>query len=253
MKKILIYAGRGVSQQALKQLIAAFKSEGVENHYSLESVDNKRLSQGDWEEEAALLVIPGGRDTYYQKKLSGKGNARIRKWVHEGGTFLGICAGAYYGCHSIEFERGTPLEITAPRELCFFPGVARGPAYGTGLFSYSDESGACLSSLKWEACGSTKEKVLLSYFNGGCTFVDVKRHANTRVLASYADLEGAPPAIIECMVGDGKAILSGVHPEFLGDQLIPSPVKESLIKGESLRQELFRALLERLIALPNKQ
>lgn len=29
-------------------------------------------------------------------------------YVHAGGSYLGLCAGAYYACDRIEFELGTP-------------------------------------------------------------------------------------------------------------------------------------------------
>jgi len=72
----------------------------------------------------------------------------------------------------------------------------------------------------------------------------------TRILASY-DIEGANAAIIECQVGSGKVILSGVHfeydPNLLDDtdeylqQIIPD-----LKNGNSKRIQLAQYLLKRL-------
>jgi len=35
----------------------------------------------------------------------------IREYVEQGGMYLGLCAGGYYGAQKVEFEVGTPLEV----------------------------------------------------------------------------------------------------------------------------------------------
>lgn len=51
------------------------------------------------------------------------------EYVEGGGSYLGLCAGAYYGCSSVEFEPGSSMEVSGDRELAFFPGAAIGAAY----------------------------------------------------------------------------------------------------------------------------
>jgi len=46
------------------------------------------------------------------------------------GSFLGICAGGYYGSKFVEYQMGKVDEIKGERELEFFPGIARGPVFG---------------------------------------------------------------------------------------------------------------------------
>ena len=53
----------------------------------------------------------------------------VADYVHGGGRYLGLCAGAYYACNRVEFEQGSPMEVQGDRELQFFPGIARGAAY----------------------------------------------------------------------------------------------------------------------------
>ena len=153
------------------------------------------------------LIMPGGRDRPYHQALKGEPNRLLKQFVLDGGTYLGICAGAYYGCKSVEFEKGFPLEICEERELQFFSGKAVGPAYGKGIFSYGSETGARIAPLL------TPYGMFYSYFNGGCFFEgDV---SSCHVLATYADLPKHPPAILEIPLGKGRAILSGVHIETL--------------------------------------
>lgn len=152
-----------------------------------------------------LFIMPGGRDVPYHATLQGEANAQIRAFVEQGGTYLGICAGAYYGCAQVEFDKGFPLEVCGERELRFFSGTAVGPAYGKGTFSYHSERGARKAKLR------VSEEILHIHYNGGCFFTG--DFSKVRILAHYLDLPGEPPAILECPLGKGRAILSGVHLE----------------------------------------
>jgi hypothetical protein len=53
-------------------------------------------------------------------------------FVNSGGSYLGLCAGAYYACSSVQFEQGSRLQVLGDRELAFFPGIACGAAYPGG-------------------------------------------------------------------------------------------------------------------------
>lgn len=135
-------------------------------------------------------------------------NQRIYQFVQNGGGFLGICAGGYFGCREVEFEKGDFLEICEARELGFYPGKAIGPAYGNGVFDYQSNRGARDTEIQWER-GLCK-----IYFNGGCYFDKTEDHPNVQVIAHYNDLPNNLAAVVHCKVGKGRAILSGVHPEY---------------------------------------
>lgn len=185
---IAIYDGEGVIWQGEK--LATITADQIRS-YGLEKF--------------SIFVMPGGRDRPYHAALQGTGNERIREFVENGGTYVGICAGAYYGCSRVEFDKGFPLEVCEDRELKFFDGIAVGPAYGKGTFEYTSEKGARKAKLK---CANG---ILHVYYNGGCTFEgDLSK---VEILARYLDLPDHPPAIIQCTVGKGRAILSGVHIE----------------------------------------
>lgn len=178
----------------------------------------------------SLFIMPGGRDRPYMAALKGIGNAQIRSFVENGGIYLGICAGAYYGCKRVEFDRGFPLEVCEDRELSFFPGTAVGPAYGKGTFEYESQKGARLAKI------GTANGIFHSYYNGGCLFEGDFPHV--RILGRYLDLSGHPPAIIECSIGKGKAILSGVHLEGVHSvgfcRLNEHPLRNIMLWGREL-------------------
>lgn len=181
-------------------MFAIYKGEGaIWNGPSHQRFGVKEILEGKLQ-DISVFIMPGGRDRPYHAALKGKPNALIRRFVEEGGTYIGICAGAYYGCSSVEFDLGFPLEVCEERELKFFPGKAVGPAYGKGTFFYDSEKGARIAKIGPD---------LYAHYNGGCTFEGDLTHA--KILARYLDLPGEPPAIIECSIGKGKALLSGVH------------------------------------------
>ena len=226
--KIAVYDGEGTSptlRPAFFPLTPRFLSA-------------KELIEGNWDSD--ILIIPGGRDRPYDAALRGKGNDRIRSFVERGGLYIGLCAGAYYGCAKVIFDPGYPLEVIEDRELAFFPGAAVGPAYGLGTYDYKSNRGARATLLE------TEKSSLHCYYNGGCTFEgDFSR---CHIIARYSDLPQNPPAIISCPVGRGHAILSGPHIETTFKLLNPndpylSKIIPTLKESESARENLWSQLL----------
>lgn len=247
MKKILIYKDDGADSFCITSLLSALKHEKLDQKYHL-TWANKDLFQGtDWQKETHLVIFPGGRDTPYHQALKGSGNHHIRDFVEKGGNFLGICAGGYYGSAMIEFEQGGPLEILAQRELKFFPGIARGPAYGLGKFDYQSGKGAQIAKIN--LVSSSTSSLTAAYYNGGCSFVNAEHYHTISVIARYADIEQQPAAIVKCHVGAGCAILSGVHPEYSAyHECTKKHIKGSLFVAlkqiEKERRALFTSILD---------
>jgi biotin--protein ligase len=218
-KRIAIYRGPGTSPDFL---------DGA-------PLSPEEVIEGKWIHHYTHFIMPGGRDRPYHAALSGRGNERLRAFVEQGGTYIGLCAGAYYGASRIEFALGTPLEIVETRELAFFPGVASGPAFGT--YDYNSNLGARAALIS---------PTLHVYHNGGCFFTgDLSR---CRILARYEELEGKPAAIIECRIGRGRALLSGPHIERSVKDLSPAdphlaPLIPLLAKSEDQRLQLWNNIL----------
>lgn len=193
-----------------------------------------------WTTSTALLTIPGGADLGYCADLNGEGNRRIRRFLENGGAYLGFCAGGYYGSAECEFESGSKkkgMEIIGRRELGFFPGVCRGAAFKG--FEYGSENGA--RAVRLTTMKDSFEQIqqlpgeFRSYYNGGGVFVDADRFSDKgiEVLAEYKDDldvdhgSGRKAAIVFCKIGEGAAILTGPHPE----SVIPSPHRYALIRN----------------------
>ena len=190
-------------------------------NYAVIPINESVILKEPWAQTCALLVIPGGGDLGYCRVLNGDGNRRISDFVRRGGSYLGLCAGGYYGSKRCEFEVGnTPLEVIGSRELAFFPGTCRGGALKG--FEYHSEKGARAVTLTL-ATETFKDKLpaeMTCYYNGGGVYVDAKSFKDRKIeiLAEYKDdldVDGGDgkAAVVFCSIGDGKVLLSGTHPE----------------------------------------
>ena len=177
-----------------------------------------------WTASCALLVIPGGADLPYCRTLNGEGNRRICQYVERGGAYLGLCAGGYYGSKRCEFEVGNKkMEVVGDRELAFYPGTCRGLAYPG--FVYHSELGARAVELRVDKTLLTEgsvPNVFRAYYNGGGVFVDAPKYKDrgVEVLASFTeklnvDAGEGSAAVVYCKVGDGAAVLTSPHPEYI--------------------------------------
>ena len=99
---------------------------------------------------------------------------------------------------------------------------------------------------------------VIAFYQGGPFFKIEQEEEGVKILARYSTVPGEPPAIVEASVGQGKAILSGVHPETSYKELehiirtLNNPARACLIKqltdlrtGETGRRKLWRMLLSR--------
>lgn len=247
-RTIYIYAGPGTSKSSLMQTENTM-NVFLKSNYHIKQILPEQIIHDNWEKQTALLIIPGGADIPYLKTLNGAGNQKIRSYVENGGAFLGICAGGYYGGSFVDFAKGAPLEVLGKRELSFFPGVVRGPILAD--FDYKNESGARAAKVMWKNHSPfQKDSYFTVYYKGGGCFVDADKKNNITILACY-DTEGQDAAIIECPVGSGKAILSGVHFEYDpnlmdADNQYLKEIIPAINRENSQRMKLIQHLLERL-------
>lgn len=247
---IFLYNGPGVSQGSLAQTERSIQK--ALPAYTVERISSDRVISDSWEKRAALFILPGGADLLYVTALEGPGNRKIRAYVEGGGAFLGICAGSYYAGNFVDFASGSALEIKGDRELAFFPGTVQGPILAP--YDYLSESGARAAKLRWSGKEGFKPgKPFTIFYNGGGCFVGASEHATISVLACYEGPEPLP-AIIECQVGQGKAILSGPHFEY--DPLTldtENPYLKTLVRDlvqeNKSRIDLLEYLLRRLVSL----
>jgi len=215
----LTFLGNGSTIESVRHCLYTLRRLLSPNYAVIPVTDNVILKE-PWTASCALLVFPGGADMGYCRSLNGEGNRRIEQFVRRGGSYLGFCAGGYYGSSKCEFEVGNRvLEVIGNRELAFFPGTCRGCAFKG--FVYHSEAGAKAVDVRVEKeafKAGVVPQTFRSYYNGGGIFADAKSFADkgVEILASYTgdlDVEGGSAAVVYCKVGEGGAILTGPHPE----------------------------------------
>lgn len=217
----LTLTGTGATSESVRHCIFSLR-QVLSPNYAVIPITETVLLKEPWAPTCALLVFPGGADLGYCRVLNGEGNRRISDYVRRGGSYLGFCAGGYYGSRRCEFEVGnTPLEVIGSRELGFFQGTCRGAAFCG--FDYQSEKGARAVNLKVNkgVFNGDVPSETTSYFNGGGVFVDAKSFGERKVevLATFEDdldVDGGDDgkaAVVLCSMGNGKALLTGPHPE----------------------------------------
>lgn len=218
IKRLIPGTGTGTTVESVRHCLYSLRRL-LSPHFAVNPINSETIITEPWAPSCALLVMPGGADLGYCRALNGTGNKIISQFVWNGGAYLGLCAGGYYGCKSVEFEvGGKEMEVVGSRELSFFPGICRGAAF-TG-FKYASESGARASKLKIEksTLGGAAPEELRSYYNGGGLFVDAEKYEGIEVLARYTQdlsVTGGDAAVVYCKVGSGGAVLAGPHPEYV--------------------------------------
>lgn len=199
IKNIYLYCDEGAGAFSL----CAVKEYFLKSAINLVTADD--ITKNGIPQNIDIFIMPGGADIPYTKKLNGHGNRIIRQYVENGGIYLGICAGAYYGCADIEFQKNTPDQICENRELKFINGTAIGclPEITKKPYDQTLKS-ADITTI------NVNEKTIPTLYWGGCMF-NIPITSDASIIARYNDLDASPPAIISRKIGKGLAILSGVH------------------------------------------
>lgn len=257
---VLVYDGPGASQTSVSLTLSTLRSLLLPN-YTVQTISPQSLATEPWSANCALLVLPGGRDLPYVTALK-QSNDQIISYVRGGGSFLGLCAGAYYACKRVEWEVGSPMEVTGDRPLRFFNDIGRGCAYPG--FRYETEDGARAVKVLLPGDSAKNQSFIAEglYYNGGGDFVNASNTPGVEVLGEYTegDAKGRAAGVF-CKVDKGSAVLWGIHPEY---PLTEPPALQAIGKVQSeitqqqihsmekIRQELMWNTLMRFgLALPS--
>ncbi len=171
--------------------------------YTYRSLSASQIQNGSLQKLGIkLLMMPGGESWTYLDKLGASGAKEIRNFVHQGGSYFGVCAGAYYA--------------VANRD----GGVTTGP-YGIGLLDGTAYDGSAHKvepflegMMNFDFFIDGFQKVFRIILLGGPSFRFSKEEAEQKqiqVLAEFQEIH--EPAMIIYNYGLGKVFLSGPHLE----------------------------------------
>lgn len=204
MPNAVLYKDEGVSDFTLNAALNMLQAYG----FDCDCVNALDVLNGALD-DVDLFIMPGGADEPYHAKLGDEGALLIHDYVaKQGGSYLGLCAGAYYACDRFEFNKGLDNEICRERPLKLFKGWAKGSLNEIAMPYDMTLNTAALSRLD-----SIAGEVYL-YYHGGPVFLGTNKDPEITVLASYNELPAnANAAIIykHYETSGGKVILSGPH------------------------------------------
>ena len=222
--EIKIYNGPGTSINGIEHMIrnlARFNNINIHLIGPLDFKNHNVLSKCD------IFMILGGMDIPYTQYLNGNPNVIIKNYVINGGSFLGICAGAYYASSKVIFAKNTTQEIIGDRELKFYKGTCIGPILAK--YCYNSKAGVRIAKIGFENFLSEDISNTYMHFNGGGAFIDAANYSDVEIIARYLNIKKLPAAIIKINCGNGKVILSGVHFEYC-NAITMSYTKKKYIK-----------------------
>ncbi len=193
--------------------------------HSVERIDRRDLNDdpGRLHDFDALLFGGGYAYPGYTVHVSDRGKARIQEFIQRGGAYIGICAGAYFACDSLDYE-GYTWGDESGYDTDLYPSVCGGPVHEVS--TYPHWAPATVDFPGHEAYAEFEEGEFQRqlYYAGGPFFPEPLPHIE--VLATYAD-EGphqGEPAAVTLPYGRGRVVLWGPHPEVLESEDLPHVV-----------------------------
>jgi glutamine amidotransferase-like uncharacterized protein len=181
------------------------------------NVGPNALATGALGEDFDLLLVGGGWAGGYRRYLTAGAYDQIRRFVAEGGVYVGICAGAFLASDVVVWRP----DAASPREtydypLNLYPGVARGPI--VSLKPWTETTGCPRGIL--EGAEMTRvttalgDDVPLLYYGGpvfrGADVPGLEVLARYNAPGTSADGEAA---IIRFPYGEGWVVLFSPHAE----------------------------------------
>ncbi len=204
--RILVYNGTGADDNCVDQVINCLDISNTEKltpnidfiYNTTDTINTRTLTGYD------VLIMPGGTDaTAYLDNTNIDENA-IKNFVSSGNGYIGICAGAYSGAEYIDDS---------------YYGWAIAPHVITEEIQ-SEENLTVQFTKTGQQLLNSSEIMTMSHENGPAMY---STDANTVTFATYADnstgYQGYA-AIIGDYYGNGRTVLSGVHPELTPQQPI---------------------------------
>jgi glutamine amidotransferase-like uncharacterized protein len=252
LARILIYNGKGANYTSAKALFEQCCLHSSKK-YVVRYTAEEELQGTDWLHSTKTLIMGGGSPTEWAKALGDETLKKIQSFVFEGGTFCGVCAGAYFASETSIF-----LDKKTVRPYPLFSGQSLGPLFSS-FENYNDRSPETAKATKITLNGKDEDSGYLFYL-GGPSFTP-NNQQDTTVLASFCNTPCPAPAIIRHTFGKGIVVLSGVHPEFSGRDHDPNlcdslPMKNiiyTLLQSETFRQKTLQTILSAAQVIENDE
>ncbi len=194
-----IYAGYGAYEESYMKLSSLLTSMGFNTQFLIPENFTNLYDLFKFD----IIVFPGGRADHMIMALSREQINNIREYVAEGGSYMGVCAGAYFASNYTIWN-GVKYGEVSGYILDLYYGDAVGPIKEIGNYNLNNAyNPPHPTNITWY----NGEKFNVTYW-GGPYFTPVD---NVKVLAMYDKVQ--KPAAIKFNYHSGRVILFGFHPE----------------------------------------
>lgn len=247
IKQVLVYNDEGVNSESALGLKNELQNI-LDRSILVSQVGSDYIKNEPWEKRTIAVAFGGGVCSKWDENLGLEGMQKVRNYIYNGGTYIGTCAAAYWVATESFFSLTNQAPLIKKRPMPFFEGRAVGPIID--VEDYKKLSAAC--ALKVSCTINEKRQSGHFYYQGGCSFEIDESDPKIDVVARYLDILPGKVAAMTCKVGNGKAFLSGLHPEFSSPQVgenAPSPLlrlAKTLSKEETFRSDFWQEIGHRL-------
>jgi glutamine amidotransferase-like uncharacterized protein len=218
MKKILIYLTDGICKYSANNT-----KRILQYHFKKDVVLDSNLNNL---KEFNILCVPGGIGSNIIKKIK-KNDNQIINFIEEGGTYLGICCGAYLASNIIKFENKSVSGLN----LINVDSI--GPVYKKNyneIFNINNID----NIINVPITDIYNKQLYYSYLHGGGYFninkMNIIKNTSDRyyyknnpnisnTMLIEAEYNDKKPCIISYKRKNGVVILSHVHPEHQSSNL----------------------------------
>ncbi len=210
--RVGLYDGPGTGTNPLTDILDS-EAETMVQHLGPADLRKEVLKQFD------VVIFPGGSGSRQAAAIGATGREAVRDYIHNGGGYVGICAGAYLCSSNYTWSLGlVPVKV--------FSEVLEVPGVGKKAMWYRGKSTTVQMQFTGEGrqlLGDVPELTDVRYHNGPIFrplsegdpgFTTLAWFRSEQVL--YPPQEGTmvdTPAIIQAGYGKGRAIAISPHPE----------------------------------------
>jgi glutamine amidotransferase-like uncharacterized protein len=199
--RVALYAGDGARPVPVQKILAADPA------FQLTMVNAEDIRRGALD-KADVVIFPGGRGLPQSQALGPEGHRALKKFLADGGGYLGLCAGAYLAT------------TDSPGALSLINAKVRSPKWDRGITMLKIELTAAGKILYGDAPGLLE----IRYENGPVVepagIADLPEYEVLAWFRSEIAENGTPPgiqidspAILTAPYGKGRVLISSPHPE----------------------------------------
>jgi biotin--protein ligase len=197
---IALYAGQSCWQESA----LAFKKMSEWMGYKVRFVDSDYINKVGLD-SFKIMCIPGVNLPQYAQSISLEGRENIKKFIHDGGAYIGICGGATFAGEKAIWQ-GEQLSIEL---LGLYKGTSRAPIDEIVALPGYGMSKVNIVDFTHPIAQSEVDSIWVFYYGSPSLLPD--QDENIAILGRY-DVENLP-MMLAFEYGHGRVFLIGAHPE----------------------------------------